>query len=70
MARRLTITVRCTSCVRVLAVYRDVPADGSSDAWLAQAALELRERHRAIHPECGGKGTFSTREPGDDDPLA
>lgn len=62
MGQSFTVTVRCTACVRVLAVYRDVPDDGSSDGWLRQAREELRDRHRAIHPECKGKPTFMTRE--------
>ena len=70
VAQCLTITVRCTACVRVLAIYRDVAAEGSPDGWLHQASAELRDRHRAIHPECKGKPTFATRELRDEDGLA
>jgi hypothetical protein len=67
VAKCLTVTIRCSACVRVLAVYRDVPADGSADGWLRQAAEDLRDRHRAIHPACKGRPTFATRELTDDD---
>lgn len=67
MAKSLTVTIRCGACVRVLAVYPDVPADGSAEAWLRQAGEELRERHRAIHPGCKGRPTFATRELNDED---
>lgn len=57
MSSAVTVTARCATCTRVLAVYHGVPRGPDGRTRLAAAARDLLEWHRSLHPTCKATGT-------------